>query len=81
MQRGKAAYQINERAYDAGLSDYTIIKYVAFDDREYYELQNNKHPYRSNIWLKLLMNDAIMENIDAVVRVQTNSVSLNEEII
>jgi len=48
----QTADQITEKSYDLGLdyeSDYTIFKYIAFDDREYYELQNNKHPYRSNI--------------------------------
>ena len=61
-------------------------KLYFFYDREYYELQNNKHPYRSSIRLKpfltsygrYLMSDVIIENIDAVVRVQTDSVSFNE---
>jgi hypothetical protein len=81
--------QINQKSYDVGLdydSDYTIIKHVVYEDREYYELQNNKHPYKSNIRLKpfitsygrYLMSDVIMQNIDAVVRVQTDSVSFNE---
>jgi len=85
----QTAEQINENSYDVGLdyeSDYTIIKHVVFDDHEYYELQNNKHPYRSNIRLKpfitsygrYLMSDVIMQNINAVVRVQTDSVSFNE---
>ena len=59
---------------------------MVYDDREYYELQNNKNPYKNNIRLKpfivsygrFLMTDIIMENIDAVVRVQTDSVSFNQ---
>lgn len=83
------AEQINEKNLDVGLdsdSDFTIVKHVVYDDREYYELQNNKNPYKNNIRLKpfivsygrFLMTDIIMENIDAVVRVQTDSVSFNQ---
>jgi hypothetical protein len=80
--------QINDNQLDVSLamdSDYMITKHVVYEDREYYELQNNKNPYKNNIRLKpfivsygrYLMTDIIMENIEAVVRVQTDSVTFN----
>jgi hypothetical protein len=80
--------QINNNKLDVGLdmeSDYKITKHVVYENREYYELQNNKNPYKNNIRLKpfivsygrYLMSDIIMENIKAVVRIQTDSVTFN----
>jgi hypothetical protein len=80
--------QINNNQLDVGLdmdSDYIITKHVVYENREYYELQNNKNPYKNNIRLKpfivsygrYLMTDIIMENIKAVVRVQTDSITFN----
>ena len=81
--------QINNNKLDVSIdyeADYTIIKHVVSEDKEYYKLQNNKNPYRNNIRLKpflvsygrYLMTDVINENIQAVVRIQTDSVTFNE---
>ena len=80
--------QINNNKLDVSIdyeADYTIIKHVISEGREYYKLQNHKNPYKNNIRLKpflvsygrYLMTDVINENIDSVIRVQTDSVTFN----
>ena len=67
--------------------DYKIIKYVDDIRREYYELLNVKSPYAFNIRLKPWITaisrnmtaEVVLQNIDKVVRVQTDSISFTEK--
>eukprot|EP01038_Epipyxis_sp_PR26KG_P012579 gene12579-16867_t len=85
----KTDQQIKDEKLDVGLdndSHYKIINHVVFEDREFYELQNNRNPYKYNIRLKpfitsygrYLMSNVALENIDAVIRIQTDGIVFNQ---
>ncbi len=86
----KSWEDIEREGLDIGTSDehdYKILKYNDYGDRECYELLNTKSPYKYNIrlkpWITALARNLTafiaLEDIDKVVRVQTDSVSFTRE--
>jgi hypothetical protein len=86
----KSWEDIEREGLDIGMfgeHDYMILKYNNYGHRECYELLNSKSPYIHNIRLKPwvtalarnLTASIVLEDIDRVVRVQTDCVSFTRE--
>eukprot|EP00981_Chlorochromonas_danica_P013997 scaffold7211_cov247-Ochromonas_danica.AAC.13 len=81
--------EIESEGLDVGNTDghdYKILNYFDYGDRECYELLNTASPYKHNIRLKPwitaharnLTASIVLEDIESVVRVQTDSVSFTK---
>jgi hypothetical protein len=86
----KSWEDIESEGLDIGTTseyDYKILNYYDYGDRQCYELLNCKSPYKYNIrlkpWITALARNLtasiVLEDIDRVVRVQTDSVSFTRE--
>ena len=70
-----------------GESDYMIRDKKIYSDREYYELQSTKQPYKFNIRLMPFLvsygrnkiAEVAMKDIEAVIRIQTDGIVFNKE--
>lgn len=86
----KSWEEIESEGLDVGMfdvHDYMILKYNNYGDRDCYDLLDRKSPYRHHIRLKPwvtalarnLTASIVLEDIDKVVRVQTDCVSFTRE--